>query len=372
MTSDLPVTQLPGVGETREKALTRLGITQLGHLVSHYPRAYEDRTLRSDIAHAPNDRPLCISALVAEPPRLSRIRKGLELVKVKVVDHTGQMELTFFNQSYVKNSLATGRSFVFYGLAEGTGSYRRMTNPAFEKEGVQKVTGRILPIYPLTAGLSNTVLMTLVQQALSLILPREKDTLPPSLRQSEGLCSRSFALKQIHLPSSMEDLDAARKRLCFEEFFFFSLGLALLRHRRESVPGILLPTPPVADFLSCLPFSPTNAQQRAMAEIAADLASGRPMNRLLQGDVGSGKTAVAAYAGWLTAKGGGQTALMAPTEILAEQHFRTLSSLLAPAGVRVGLLTGGRKLPRKKRCSPPSRRAVWIWWWAPTPSCPGA
>ena len=343
-----PVTDLPGVGAARARALARLGIATAGDLLTHYPRDYEDRTLVSAISQAPGDRPVCIHALVADPPRLSRIRKGLELVKVRAVDGGGQLELTFFNQAYVKDALRPGISYVFYGVAEGTGSRRRMTNPVFEPEGAARFTGRIMPVYPLTAGLSNNLLAGLVGRALEGCGDQVEEILPPGLRREQSLASARFALQNIHFPEDAEALAAAKRRLTFQEFFLFSLGLALLRRRRDDQTGRVLSPAPLSDFLSLLPFAPTGAQRRAMERSAADMVSGKPMNRLVQGDVGSGKTAVAAHAAWLAVKNGCQAAMMAPTEILAQQHFRTLSDLLAPAGVRVALLTGSLRAAEKR------------------------
>jgi len=337
-----PITDFPAVGPARARALARLGLNCAGDLLRYYPRAYEDRSVRSSIAQAPTDRPVCIAALVADFPRLSRIRKGLELVKVRAVDDSGTMEITFFNQSYVKDALRPGTTYIFYGTAEGAGARRRMTNPVFEPETAAKLTGGILPIYPLTAGISNNLLLGLTRRAVEHCREQVEDPLPEDLRQAEGLCSTRFALNNIHFPSDWEALAAARKRLSFEEFFFFSLGLERLRQRRTEQSGRILPTPPT-DFSALLPFSLTVAQRRAMDEITADLASGRPMNRLLQGDVGSGKTVVAAHGAWIAAQSGTQSALMAPTEILAEQHFHTLSGLLDPTGMKLALLTGSTK-----------------------------
>ena len=337
------------MGAARAKALARLGITTAGELLTHYPRDYEDRTLRAPISQAPPDLPVCVCALVAEPPRLSRIRKGLELVKARAVDGGGQLELTFFNQAYVKDALRPGVSYVFYGVAEGTGSRRRMTNPVFEPEESARFTGRIMPVYPLTAGVSNNLLAGLVQRTLDGCADQTEELLPAGLRRAHALASARFALQNIHFPEDTQALAAAKKRLTFQEFFLFSLGLALLRQRRDDQPGRVLSPPPLEEFLSLLPFSPTGAQRRAMERSAADMASGKPMNRLVQGDVGSGKTAVAAHAAWLAVKNGCQPAMMAPTEILAQQHFRTLSDLLSPAGVRVALLTGSLRAAEKRK-----------------------
>ncbi len=343
-----PLSVFPGVGAARARALGRLGLVTVGDLLEHYPRGYEDRTLSASISQAPSDRAVCISAVVAESPRIARIRKGLELVKVPVVDGGGRMELTFFNQTYVKDALRVGEEYVFYGVAEGAGSRRRMTNPVFEAAGRPRFTGRIMPVYPLTAGVSNNLLSGLVERALGGCSQEPEELLPPGLRQEHALCSIRFAQQNIHFPQDWQALAAARKRLTFQEFFLFSLGLELLRRRRDVVAGRRLEVPAADDFLGLLPFSPTGAQRRAMGQVADDLASGKAMNRLIQGDVGSGKTAVAAYAAWAVVKRGCQAALMAPTEILAEQHYRTLSALLAPAGVQVGLLTGALSAAEKR------------------------
>ena len=344
-----PITDLPGVGAARARALARLGIATAGDLLTHYPRDYEDRTLVSAISQAPPDQPVCVCALVAESPRLSRIRKGLELVKARAMDGGGQLELTFFNQAYVKDALRPGVSYIFYGVAEGTGSRRRMTNPVFEPEGAARFTGRIMPVYPLTAGLSNNLLAGLVQRALEGCGDQVEEILPAGLRREQSLASARFALQNIHFPEDAQALAAARRRLTFQEFFLSSLGLALLRQRRDGQAGRILSPVPLEDFLALLPFSPTGAQRRAMERSAADMASGQPMNRLVQGDVGSGKTAVAAHAAWLAVKNGCQAAMMAPTELLAQQHFRTLSDLLAPAGIRVALLTGSLRAAEKRK-----------------------
>ena len=349
VTRDTPLTQFPGVGEARAKKLEKLGLSTAGGLLVWYPRGYEDRRKLYDIAQAPTEGRVCVAAMAAEHPRLSRIRKGLELVQVKVVDHTGALHLTFFNQGYVERAIRAGEEYIFYGAVELQGRRRTMVNPIFERAGKQSFTGCIMPVYRLTAGISNHLLASLARQALpcAAALP---ETLPQRIRQEHQLAAMEFAVKNIHFPESEEALDLARRRLAFEELFYLAVGLSFLKSRRDKEgEGCAVPHRPKEEFLALLPFAPTQAQSRVMDEVEADLSSGRPMNRLVQGDVGSGKTAVAAYAGWLCARGGFQSALMAPTEVLAEQHFRSLSQLLRPAGVRVGLLTGSMKAAEKKK-----------------------
>ena len=347
-TPDTSVLDLSGIGEQRAKKLEKLGITRAGDLLAHYPRDYEDRRQVYSIREAPPGQRVCISAMAAEHPRRARIRKGLELVQVKVVDPTGALHLTFFNQGYVEQAIWAGEEYIFFGAVEEQGRRRTMVNPVFERLGKQSLTGCIMPIYPITAGVTNHLMASLVRQVLpcAAALP---ETLPQHIRQEHQLAALEFAVKNIHFPQDEQALDLARRRLTFEELFYLAVGLSFLKHRREgSQQACTIPPCPKEAFLTRLPFAPTAAQSRVMDEVAADLSSGRPMNRLVQGDVGSGKTVIAAYAGWLCAKGGYQGALMAPTEVLAEQHFRSLSDLLGPAGIRVGLLTGSLSPGEKK------------------------
>ena len=349
VTHGTPLTDFPGVGEARAKKLAKLGLSTAGDLLDWYPRDYEDRRKVYAIRDAPLEGRVCVSAIAAEHPRLSRIRKGLELVQVKVVDDTGALHLTFFNQGYIERAIRAGEEYIFFGTVEEQGRRRSMVNPIFERTDRQSFTGCIMPVYRLTAGISNHFLASLTRQALP-CAGEMAETLPQHIRQAHRLAAAEFCLKSIHFPENEKALELARRRLAFEELFYLAVGLSFLKRRRDQEgAGCAVPPRPKEEFLSLLPFSPTAAQSRVMDEAAADMTSGRPMNRLVQGDVGSGKTAVAAYAGWLCAKGRFQAALMAPTEVLAEQHYRSLSQLLAPAGVRVGLLTGSMTASEKKK-----------------------
>lgn len=349
VTPDTPLTEFPGVGEVRSKKLDKLGLSSAADLLTYYPRDYEDRRQMYAIREAPLGQRICISAMAAEHPRLARIRKGLDLVQLKVVDHTGALHLTFFNQSYVQLALRAGEEYIFFGVVEEQGRRRTMVNPIFEKVGKQTFTGCIMPIYRLTAGITNHLMASLTRQALD-CAQTVPETLPQSVRQEHSLAAVEFAVRNIHFPENEAALDLARRRLTFEELFYLAIGLNFLKQRRDdSGPGRAIPARPWEEFQSLLPFTPTDAQRRVMEEAAQDMASGRPMNRLVQGDVGSGKTAVAAYAAWLTAKAGHQAALMAPTEVLAEQHARSLTQLLSPAGVRVDLLTGSLTAAEKRK-----------------------
>ena len=339
---------IKGVGEARAKALAKLGVTDLRSLLSYFPRAYEDRRACKKIAGLVPGEMSCVCAVVAGEAKLSRIRKGLDLVKLCVVDESGTLELTYFNQSYLKNTFHTGETYVFYGRAEGTPRRLQMTNPLFEREGAHQITGRIMPIYPLTAGVSQSMLYKAVEQGLAACVDELPDILPEDVRLAHQLCHTRFAYENIHFPADDEALAAARRRLAFEELFLLALGLKLLRSRRTFVAGKRCRDTDPSPFFAALPFSLTAAQRRAVDDIARDLSLERPMNRLCQGDVGSGKTMVAAAAIYLAAKNGLQCALMAPTEILAEQHYRSLAPLLAPLGISCALLTASTRAKERR------------------------
>lgn len=343
------VRELPGIGEARARRLEKLGLRTAEDLLDYFPRSYEDRTRAAAIRDAQPGEPVCIEALVAESPKLSRVRKGLELTRVKAVDETAAMTVTFFNQTYVKDALRPGESYVFYGRIEVVGRARQMTNPVFEPVGRARFTGRIMPVYPLTAGVSNNLLAGLTERCADACAGEIPELLPEEIRLAHSLAQSEFSYRNIHFPDSWESLELARRRLIFEEFFYLTCGMALLKNRRDGGAGPVLGESGPEGFYRLLPFALTKAQKRVIAEAAADMRSGRPMNRLVQGDVGSGKTAVAAACAWLAWGSGWQSALMAPTEILAQQHCRSLTALLSPCGLRVGLLTGSMRAAEKKQ-----------------------
>lgn len=347
-TLNTDIRYIKGVGEARAKSLAKLGITDLRSLLSYFPRAYDDRRAYKKIADLIPGENACVCAVIAGEPKLSRIRKGLDLIKLRAVDETGALELTYFNQSYLKNTFHTGDAYVFFGRAEGTPSRQQMTNPLFEREGAHQITGRIMPIYPLTAGVSQSMLYKAVEQGLAACVDELPDILPENVRLVYQLCHTRFAYENIHFPTDDEALSAARRRLAFEELFLLALGLKLLRERRTFVAGKQCKKVDLSPFFTSLPFSLTGAQRRAIDDIARDLTGERPMNRLVQGDVGSGKTMVAAAAIYMAAKNGLQCALMAPTEILAEQHYRSLAPLLEPLGIPCALLTASTKAKERR------------------------
>ena len=338
-----------GVGEARARAFGRLGVHDLAGLVSFFPRAYEDRTRLVRIAELADGDLVCVEAVVGTEPQLSRIRRGLDLLRFRAVDETGAMQLTFFNQAYLKDQFRKGESYVFYGRAQVKGRFVSMTNPVFDRlADFGRVTGRIVPVYRLTSGLSQNTVRSAVRQALDLSQGRLPDGLPDCVADEYKLCTARYAYENVHFPADMQALSLARRRLVFEELFVLACALGLLRGGREGAQGRVLRGAGLGTFTGSLPFSPTGAQLRAMREAIGDMSSGKLMNRLVQGDVGSGKTLVAAACIWYAAQSGAQSAFMAPTEILAEQHYATLTGFLEPFGIRVAKLTGSMRAAEKR------------------------
>ena len=349
LTLRTPLTRLPGVGPARQKALTKLGLETVADLLAYFPRDYEDRTVRRRIADLPLEEPVCFAALVAEPFRTSHIRKGMDITQGRIVDGTAAIYVTFFNQSYIRNALQTGETYHFYGQITRNGQRLQMSNPHFEKEGANLLTGGIMPVYPLTAGITGHLLSSLQREA-AMCTDQILETLSAELRRTYDLAPAPFSYREIHFPSDWDSLARARRRLMFEELFCLTLGLTLLRGRRGTQTAVPFADRDLTPFTSSLPFSLTDAQMRSVREAAADLAKPVPMNRLLQGDVGSGKTVVAAACAFLARQNRCQAALMAPTELLAQQHARTLTDLLSPLGMTVDLLTGSMTAAQKRAC----------------------
>ena len=350
LTLHTPVSKLPGIGPAREASLAKLGLYTVADLLAFFPRDYEDRTVRENIWTLPLEEPVCFAAMVAEPFRTSFIRKGMDLTKGRVVDGTAQVDITFFNQSFVTKALQPGETYYFYGKLTGSAGFRRqMVNPVFEKEGSTTFTGGIMPVYPLTAGISAKLLSGLQRQAARCV-DQIRETLPEEIRQKNQLAPVEFSYRAIHFPDSWEDLQTAQRRLMFEELFCLNLGLTLIRGRRSLHEAIPFEKQDLGAFTGSLPFTLTDAQFRSAREAAGDLAQAVPMNRLLQGDVGSGKTVVAAACAFLAWENGCQSALMAPTELLAQQHLKTMETLLGHTGMKIALLTGSMTVTQKRKC----------------------
>lgn len=344
-----PVTSLRGISTVRAAQLEKLGIRTLYDLITYFPRTYEDRTRICEIDALEPDVPTCFEAMVTTAPRTAHIRRGLDITRLRVSDTSGQLELIFFNQPYLSSALQYGEHYRFFGTLT-TDPYRQVQNPVFEPaQSAGTVTGRLMPVYPLAAGLSASVLQKAIRQALDACLSDVEDILPSQVRAHYGLASAQTAYEAIHAPRSHEDLATARRRLVFEEFFIFSAGLQRLRADRCRVCHTPYETSGIDAFTGVLPFRLTGAQSRAIAQILDDLRSGQTMNRLVQGDVGSGKTVVAAAAMLCAIQNGHQAALLAPTEILARQHFASLCGMMEPYGIHTVLLTGSLSAAEKQR-----------------------
>ncbi len=343
------VRYIKGIGEKKALALNKLGVFSLYDLISYFPRKYEDRSQMCLIAEAMPGESVCILATVADTPHLVRIRRGMELVKFRAVDDSGSVDITYFNQNYVKDNINRGDTLVFYGKLEQNGTRRSMANPVYEREGtVNGVTGHIVPIYRVCAGLSQRVMQQAIRQGLNECAGRVPDILPQAVRERNGLVQARYAYENIHFPADFEALELARRRMIFEELFVLACALGTMRRERTNDGGIVITPADTEKLFSTLPFSPTGAQRRAVQEALKDMSSGSVMNRLLQGDVGSGKTLVAAALIWQTWQSGYMSVFMAPTEILAEQHYVNLSEFLAPLGMRIMKLTGSMSVKDKR------------------------
>ena len=342
------VRYIKGIGEARAAALEKLGITTLGDLIAYFPRGYEDRTQVRPIRELTAGESVCVRGMVAADLTAYRISGGRTIAKTRVVDDSGSLDLVFFNMEHRRDALHQGDVCVFFGKVEDNLRRKQMINPLFEPEGRQQVTGRIMPIYPLTAGVTQGLMARAARQGLDACRELLPDVLPDEVRQAHKLCYVNYAYENIHFPTSPEALEVARRRLVFEELFLLTCGLQLLRQRRRDVAGPACQRMSMEPFYRRLPFALTGAQRRAIADAVEDMVSGKPMNRLCQGDVGSGKTMVAAACIWFAVENGWQTALMAPTEILARQHYQGLAPLLARFSIRCALLTGSTRAKERR------------------------
>lgn len=346
LTTDTPIQYLKGVGEKRAEQLHKLDIRTVGDLLSHFPRQYEDWSSVTPIACAPRNTPCCIRATAMTAPIERRVRKGLSLYTFSATDASGVIRITLFNNKYAAAKIEAGRQYLFFGTVSGSLTAPELSSPLIEP--VETGT-RIRPIYSLTAGITSRYLEKLVSTALmTLDTALDNDPLPYALRQQFRLCTYRYALENIHFPCNHEALAAARRRLIFEELFVLQLGLLRLKNPAKTKTSIRIEKDFTPEFASFLPFSMTGAQKRAVDEAIRDMESNTPMNRLLHGDVGSGKTAVAACLAYTVIRNGYQCVMMAPTEILAQQHYQSLCRMFEhDPTVRVGLLTGSMTKKQK-------------------------
>ena len=341
-----PIRRLKGVGEKRAALYERLGIATAGDLLRHFPRSYEDWSKIVPIAAAPAGEACCIRGTALRAPTEHPIRRGLTLYKFTVSDGESLLQATIFNNKYAAAKVRAGEEVLLFGTVTRGARHFEMASPLVEPaEG----GARIRPLYRQTEGLTSRMIETNVAEAIRLMdAELDSDPLPTGLRQAHALCTRRYAMENIHFPVDTGALEVARRRLVFEELLTLQLGMLQLKGRTRGESGAVMQEDYTSEFLRLLPFTLTGAQQRAIAQCIADMRGPCPMSRLVQGDVGSGKTAVAAGVAFTAIRSGWQAAMMAPTELLAEQHAASLTRLYGDSGVRVGLLTGSQTAAQKR------------------------
>ncbi|MBO7682872.1 MAG: ATP-dependent DNA helicase RecG [Clostridia bacterium] len=341
------VSQLKGVGPKRVEQFERLDVHTIYDLLHFYPRTYQDWSSPVPIFGAElSEEKVCVRATVRSAPSRFRARSGITVFECRVYDATATMKVVIFNNKYAAAKLQQGEEYLFYGKVTLDGNQREMLSPDIEDVG-QKA--RIRPVYRTTKNMSSKYIEGCTEKALDQYAPFVEEVLPFDLREQYGLLSLKEALQEIHFPSSMQRMAEARRRFIFEELLELQLGMGLLREENKAGSDVILRDTDVSPFYDLLPFEPTGAQKRAVEACLSDMRSGFLMNRLVQGDVGSGKTMVAAALAYMVAKNGYQSAMMAPTEILAEQHFETMKKFFADTGFTVELLTGSTTAAEKKR-----------------------
>lgn len=343
---ETPLQFIKGVGEKRAVLLNKLGINTVYDLVHYFPRTYLDFSNTVPIKDLIPDTVCCFRAFVGYTPVKNEIRRTMTIYKTLLIDGEYSVNLSIFNSAYLAESLIEGEEYIFYGkVTLNRGSFE-ITNPIIEKLDTERV---MQPIYPLTAGLSNKILSKIIANALTAYIgSNSTDLIPDKIRQSFSLCHEQFALKTIHDPKSAHDLEIAKRRLIFEELLTLQLGMGILKRRNRGSTSFSIENDYSDVFISSLPFTLTSAQRNAIKDCINDIKKSTPMNRLIQGDVGSGKTVVAASVMYTAAKNGIQSAFMAPTDILARQHFSTLSKLFENFDIKAELLTGSLTAKKKK------------------------
>ncbi len=346
LTPDTPVRYLKGVGPKTAERFEKLGIVTLADLLCHYPRRYIDFTKPYSIAEAPADVECVVKAEVFAKPGGRILPGGRRMERITAGDDVSSLEITWFNNPYAAQKLQLGQEYYFQGIVTGGMLRRQMVNPQV-RTAEQIKASPFEAVYPQTEGLTSNAIAKCVRQLLphAELLP---DPLPPEMLAKYRLLSKADAVRAIHCPATEEQAYAARRRLIYEELLVLQLGIGRMKNRGAAATGAPMQLADPSPFWASLPFSPTGAQRRAVSEILADMAGQTSMNRLLQGDVGSGKTLVAAAAIWACIRAGYQAALLAPTEILAAQHAEGLNRMLAPFGMRVALLTGGMKAAARR------------------------
>lgn len=340
---------LKGIGEKRAELFNKLGVFTICDLLYHIPRGYEDRTDIREIAELVEGESVCVRVSLASGIRSFRASTGARVTQVRMTDGTGVLNVTWFNSTFMEKVLKNSNEFILFGKIGFRGRNPEMINPVTESQEQEGgKTGKIVPIYPCTAGLTQKNIRDSVQNALKLLDENITETLPDSVLKAYALMPIEKAIREIHEPTDFDLFYEARRRLVFEEFFILQIGIGMAKGQREKgTAHRFSDVKCIADFAEKLPYELTNAQKRVVNEICSDLKQEIPMNRLVQGDVGSGKTVVAAAVMYSAVKSGYQAAMMAPTEVLAKQHYTTLKKLFEPWNINVAFLSGGQKTSEK-------------------------
>ncbi len=345
-----PVTVLSGVGPARAAAYEKLGVRTLGDLLSHYPRAYENRGDIRLLSESYTEGKSAVVLTVASEPRTVRLRSHKSFLKFRAFDESGSCEIVYFNQDYLKSKFPIGSVFRFFGKVERTGKRYSMSSPVAEAWTETATLPSLCPVYRMSDGLSQKQIAKDIAMAMALLCVSDgTDPLPQQIREARRLCTRSFARRHIHNPENPQALVTARRRLVYDEFFEFALGAAMT-HKRSKLSGApVCKNADLSPLLSQLPYRLTGAQERAIRDVLQDMARDVPMSRMLVGDVGCGKTVCAAAAMLVAIQNGRQAALMAPTEILARQHYSDLEPLMRAIGIRCACLTGSTPAAQKRK-----------------------
>lgn len=342
---DSDIKYLKGVGPKRAEYYQKIGVSTVADLLCHYPRSYMDFSSPVSINDAVLDENNIIKGRIVKKLAVARIRKGMTIYKAIMTDDESDITIVIYNSEFAFNKLIEGNEYLLYGKVTGNLVRKEISSPVILEADTND---KIQPVYPLTEGLTQSLVRTTVHNALKYLDGEIYETVPKDIAARRGLCSLNFALENIHFPKDFLSLSIAKNRLVFDEFLTLGLGMLKLKDRSRGKTGCKMEKASLEEFYDGLPFKLTNAQINAINDCVSDMQRGSPMNRLIQGDVGSGKTAVAAACAFFAYKNGYQTALMAPTEILANQHYKTLSDFLAPFGVSMHLLTGSLTAKKKQ------------------------
>ena len=340
---------LSGVGPARVKAYEKLGITTVSDLVYHFPRAYENRGDIKLLSECIPGNKAALEMVIGTVPKKTMIRRGMTLLKFTAFDESGTCEITFYNQNYLADKFPLGATFRFYGQVERVGKRYKMNTPAYEMIIEGEALKPLVPVYPLTEGISKNRIAADIESAMNIIAPELDDYLPDEIRRRYKLCTLPFALRTIHNPTDYESVSRAKRRLVFDEFFTFALGMTLSGQKRREYGAPICDKNDISELVASFSYELTGDQIKAIEDIKRDMSKDTPMSRILVGDVGCGKTVCAMAAMLIAVKSGRQAVLMAPTEILARQHYKDIAPVFEKLGFRTELLVGSLTASQKKK-----------------------